>query len=192
MEEKTFFSSDRSQWRNWLQENHDSASLIWLVFYKKHTGKDCISYDESVEEALCFGWIDSIIKKIDDDRYARKFTPRKPGSKWSKLNIKRVKRMIDAGRMTQQGLDLAEPALKNPELIQKKPADTADPEAVPLHLREALQEDKLASSNFEKFPPSSRKLYISWIDAAKKEETKIRRARKAVELIRKNEKSPMV
>ena len=73
---------DRDQWRSWLADHHQSVSVIWLVFWKKHTGRTCISYDDSVAEALCFGWVDSLVKRIDDDCYARKFTPRQPGSQW--------------------------------------------------------------------------------------------------------------
>jgi uncharacterized protein YdeI (YjbR/CyaY-like superfamily) len=83
---KTFDAESRAHWRNWLGTHHDSESEIWLVFYKRQTGRASVSYDDAVAEALCFGWIDSLIKRIDDARYARKFTPRKPGSKWSTSN----------------------------------------------------------------------------------------------------------
>ena len=86
---ETLEVKDRQDWRMWLKEHHDSNSDIWLVFYKQHTGATSISYDAAVEEALCFGWIDSLVRRLDDDRYARKFTPRKAGSKWSTANRRR-------------------------------------------------------------------------------------------------------
>src|ERR1700733_9522566 len=79
----------RLQWRKWLEAHHDSTPEIWLVFPKRHTAEECFSYDDAVEEALCFGWIDSIVRRLDDDRYARKFTPRKAGSRWSTINRQR-------------------------------------------------------------------------------------------------------
>ena len=82
----TFYAPDRAAWRAWLAANGQAEREIWLIFYKKHTGTPCVSYDEAVEEALCFGWIDGLIKRLDDDRYAQRFTPRKPGSSWSESN----------------------------------------------------------------------------------------------------------
>jgi uncharacterized protein YdeI (YjbR/CyaY-like superfamily) len=93
----------RPQWRKWLEAHHDSASEIWLVFYKRHTGEECISYDDAVEEALCFGWIDSIVRRLDDDRYARKFTPRKPESRWSTSNRQRYAQLEARGLLAAPG-----------------------------------------------------------------------------------------
>ena len=108
--EPQFYAEDRNEWRKWLRTNGISAKVIWLVFYKKHTGRPCLSYEEAVEEALCFGWIDSIKRSLDDDRYAFKVTPRKAGSKWSPTNIKRAKKLIREDRMTRHGLKLVEAA----------------------------------------------------------------------------------
>ena len=88
------YFKDRKEWREWLSKNHNIEAGIWLVYYKKETGRTSIEYDDSVEEALCFGWIDSIIKKIDEEKYVRKFTPRKPNSRWSESNKRRVEKMI--------------------------------------------------------------------------------------------------
>ena len=93
----------RPQWRKWLEAHHDSASEIWLVFHKRHTREECISYDDAVEEALCFGWIDSIVRRLDDERYARKFTPRKPGSRWSTSNRQRYAKLEQRGLLAQPG-----------------------------------------------------------------------------------------
>jgi uncharacterized protein YdeI (YjbR/CyaY-like superfamily) len=95
---------DQATFHIWLEENFDKSPGIWLIFYKKHTGIESIPYQEALEEALCFGWIDSLIKKIDDDRYARKFTSRTDTSKWSEINKKMVDVLIKEGRMTEAGL----------------------------------------------------------------------------------------
>ena len=102
---RQLYIPDRSRWRRWLSKNHDKEENgIWLVFYKKKTNKSSLEYEQAVEEAICFGWIDSIIKKIDEAKYVRKFTPRKADSFWSQLNKKRVGRMIKQGLMTEAGL----------------------------------------------------------------------------------------
>lgn len=100
---KTLYVKDRDQWRKWLFENHDKEKEIWLVFYRKDSGKPRISYNDAVEEALCFGWIDSIEKGTDHERFAQRFTPRKPKSQWSETNKERVKRLIKDGKMTKAG-----------------------------------------------------------------------------------------
>ena len=97
--------TDRESWRLWLEENHAREKEIWLIYFKKHTGKPRISYDDAVEEALCFGWIDSIVRKIDSDRYCQKFTPRREKSNWSRLNKQRVKKLLKTGRMEKPGLE---------------------------------------------------------------------------------------
>ncbi|MBP85904.1 MAG: hypothetical protein CMJ64_04175 [Planctomycetaceae bacterium] len=103
----------RSEWRQWLTQNHDKETGIWLVFYKKHTRRPTLEYDDVVEEALCFGWIDSIIKKLDDDRYARKLTPRKPDSAWSDANKKRVMKLLRRKLITDARLAVIDAAKKS-------------------------------------------------------------------------------
>jgi uncharacterized protein YdeI (YjbR/CyaY-like superfamily) len=95
---KTLYVSTREEWRRWLEKNGTKESVIWLIFYKKHSGKRSLPYSDAVEEALCFGWIDSIIKRFDDEKYIQKFTPRQEKSTWSTLNVRRVREMIKAGR----------------------------------------------------------------------------------------------
>ena len=101
---ETFFAPDRAAWRAWLEANHASAPEIWLVFLKKHVAEPCVSLDEAVEEALCFGWVDSLLRRIDDRSHALRFTPRKPGSRWSASNKARVERLTREGRMAPAGL----------------------------------------------------------------------------------------
>ncbi|MEO7672680.1 MAG: hypothetical protein ABIU09_01210 [Pyrinomonadaceae bacterium] len=98
-----FHPLTRDEWRRWLRTHHDASSGVWFVFFKKHTGKPRVNYDESVEEALCFGWIDSLARKFDDERSKLLFTPRKPKSVWSKPNKERVAAMISGGLMTRYG-----------------------------------------------------------------------------------------
>ncbi|MCK4233163.1 hypothetical protein KAX75_01940, partial [candidate division WOR-3 bacterium] len=110
---KTLYVTNRKGWREWLEKNYATKKEVWLIYYKKHTGKPIILYEDTVEEALCFGWIDSIIRGIDDEKYARKFTPRTEDSGWSELNKKRAKKMIAAGKMTKAGLQKIEEAKRN-------------------------------------------------------------------------------
>ena len=118
---KKIYVSTREDWRAWLEENHDREKEIWLIYYKKPSGKPRVAYDDAVEEALCFGWIDSTIRKLDEDRYMQKFTPRNPGSVWSELNKRRVEKMIREGRMTQAGLSKIEAAKKSGEWQDSAP-----------------------------------------------------------------------
>ncbi|HEY6324787.1 MAG TPA: hypothetical protein VJA16_24840 [Thermoanaerobaculia bacterium] len=98
------------EWRAWLAEHHDREAGIWLVFWKKHTGKTSVSYQDAVDEALCFGWIDTLVRRLDDDRYAQKFTPRKPKSNWTEANRRIFARLVEEGRMTAAGLAKGPPA----------------------------------------------------------------------------------
>ncbi len=183
------YFKDRSEWRKWLEENHNSSDGVWLIYYKKHTGKQRIPYDDAVEEALCFGWIDSTVKKIDEEKFSQKFTPRRDKSIWSDLNKKRVKKLIGNGLMTEHGLNKI-----------KKAKDTGDwergyPERI-IHqdcpeLRAALEKDLRAKMNFKSFPPSQKKLFITWIASAKRDETKKRRLTEALDLLRRGGKLGM-
>ena len=169
----------RREWRRWLAENHDrEKDGIWLVFHKKKTGKTSLEYDESVEEALCFGWIDSIIRKIDDDKYCRKFTPRKDDSQWSKANKKRVEDLIRNGTMTEFGLAKVE-AAKRSGRWEMDPRPVISMEAPP-ELSRALARNKRAKAFFDELAPTYRKQFIAWIATAKRTETKAKRVREAI------------
>lgn len=183
---KRLYVTDRDQWRDWLSENHAAKAGIWLVFYKKETSRLTIEYEAAVEEALCFGWIDSIIKKIDAARYARKFTPRSDKSKWSQLNKKRANKMIKEGRMTEVGLAKIKVAKKT-GLWDKDPRPQISLD-IPPEFAKALARNKKAKESFDKLAPSYRKYYIGWIAMAKRPETKKRRIEESIALLEKGQK----
>lgn len=174
----------RKEWRRWLEKNHSTAKDVWLIYFKKVSGKPRIPYTDAVEEALCFGWIDGKIKKINEEYFIQLFTPRRRGSRWSKYNIERVEKLIKEGKMEPAGLRAFKEALEKPELIYGNRVD-GNPE-IPEDLRDALETNKKASDNFMNFSQSIRRLYIEWLNSAKKEETRPRRIRKIVALSEKN------
>jgi uncharacterized protein YdeI (YjbR/CyaY-like superfamily) len=184
---KSLYFASREDWRKWLEKNHDKETEIWLIFYKKQSGKSGISYDDAVEEALCLGWIDSIIKKIDEEKYSRKFTPRTDYKKWSELNINRVKKLISTGLMTETGLKKI-----NLDIINKKSNElkkvTSEELSFPLELEKILKKNKSAWSCFISLAPSHKRNYIRWIISAKKEETCLKRLNEAMKLLEKGEK----
>ena len=186
---KQLYLTNRGQWRDWLFRHRATEAGVWLIFYKKETCKPTIAYEAAVEEALCFGWIDSIIKKIDDEKYARKFTPRKDNSKWSGLNKKRANKMIKEGRMTDVGLTKILTAKKTGLWNQDgRPQISFD---VPPEFAKALAQNKKAKENFDKLAPSYRKQYIGWVKVAKRAETKKRRIEESLILLEKGKKLGM-
>ena len=185
---KTFYAKSGDEWRDWLKRNHSLEREVWLVYYRKGTGKPSIDYDESVDWALCFGWIDSVIKKIDDEKYARKFTPRKADSIWSKSNTGRVKKLTKEGKMTEYGLALFSERNNRISFAEKFKAEKLP---FPPEFFEAIKKNKEAWQNFQKFSPSHKRQYQMWITSAKKEDTRDRRIVEAVSLIAENVKSLM-
>ena len=179
-----FYARDREEWRKWLEENHSVIQGIWLVYYKKTSGRSRISYNDAVEEALCFGWIDGKIKRVNDDYYVQWFTPRRPGSRWSELNMSRVRNLIKEGRMAPAGLLEYEKAIKKPSLSYNTNKD--ENLIVPDDLLIALKNNDTSYKNFINFPPSSRRLYVFWLNDAKREETRKNRIIKIVEQSEKN------
>jgi uncharacterized protein YdeI (YjbR/CyaY-like superfamily) len=171
---KTFDARTPERWRSWLAKHHKSASEIWLIFHKKHTGRTCISYDDSVDEALCFGWVDSLIKRIDDERYARKFTPRKADSAWSTANRQRYEALKASNRLTAAGVERA-PTTRSGDLPRLS--------AVPAYVQQALKRHPRAWSFFETLAPSHKRKYLVWIDSAKQQETRERRLKQAIALL---------
>jgi uncharacterized protein YdeI (YjbR/CyaY-like superfamily) len=185
---KTLEAPARAEWRLWLRTNAWRESEIWLVFPKVATGRAALSYDDVVVEAICFGWIDSTVRRIDEDRYARKFTPRKPGSVWSDINKARAERAIEEGRMTERGLRLIRHAKESGEWERVAERLRIDEETPPKELSDALAEDSAAMSFFESLPRSCRKQYIIWVAVAKRPETRARRAAEAAGMLGRGER----
>ena len=181
--------TQRKEWRDWLSKNHSTSKEAWLVFYKKPSGKPRIPYNDAVEEALCFGWIDGKLKRINDNYYIQRFTPRRRDSLWSELNVSRVRKMISAGLMKRPGLEAFQVYLDNPSHLSVRNMDVPD---MPDELLEKLKENKTAFNNFRNFPVSTRRLFLRWIDNAKREETRSRRIEKILELAEKNIKNTML
>ena len=175
-----------ASWHNWLVENHDQSTGIWLVFYKKESGKPSLSYEESLEESLCFGWIDSIIKKVDEDCYLRKFTPRKDGSNWSDSNKKRVKKLIKEGRMTEIGMAKVEIAKQNGEW--DKPSQSRPQFMMHEKFQSALDQYPKAKEFFKSLNKADQQQYIYWVASAKREETREKRIKESLELLLKEQK----
>lgn len=168
--------------RRKLVENHASETEAWLVFQKSRTGRKCMSYDDAVEEAFCYGWIDSIIQRIDDESYARKFTPRSNNLKWSELNKRRIAKLIQEKRMTQVGL--AKIDYSSPE--RNRPRPQRKVLSVPKFLETALRSNHKAWENFRRLAPSYQRNYVGWISAAKREETRQKRLEEAIQLLAEN------
>jgi len=181
--------SSRTEWRNWLLEHHSEAAEVWLVYYKKHVKKPTISYANSVDEALCFGWIDGIKRRIDDEKYSHRFTPRRKSSKWSELNIERARKMIAAGKMSKAGLAAFNQRV-NYDNQQAQSANTAPPVLTP-EIEKALQANPAAWDNYNNLAPGYRKQYCIWLLNAKKPETLSKRLSEALELLQENKKLGM-
>lgn len=183
------YFKDRSEWRKWLEKNHGISHEVWLIYYKKHTGKQRIPYDDAVEEALCFGWIDSTVKRIDDEKYCQKYTPRRKRSIWSDLNKNRVKKLTVLGFMREPGKIKIREA-KESGMWDREYPSIVRPEHSP-ELASALEKDPVAKKNFNQLAPSKRKMYIAWIALAKKEETRIKRTKEAIDLLKKGKELGM-
>ena len=183
---KQLYVTNRNEWRDWLSKNYTAEAGIWLIFYKKETSRPTIAYEAAVEEALCFGWIDSIIKKIDAAKYVRKFTPRSGKSKWSQLNKKRANKMVKQGRMTEVGLAKIKTAKKT-DLWDKDPRPRISLD-IPPEFAKALARNKKAKETFDKLAPSYRRHYIGWITVAKRPETKKRRIEESIALLEKGKR----
>jgi uncharacterized protein YdeI (YjbR/CyaY-like superfamily) len=174
-----YYAPDRADWRRWLSEHHTTSAGVWLVYYKKESGKTRVTYDEAVEEALCFGWIDSVVNSIDEFCYKQLFTPRKPKSNWSKLNKERVERLTAAGLIEPAGqllIDLAKStgtweALDGVEALE-----------VPPDLAEAFAANPTARTYWEGFSRSVRRGILEWLLNAKRPETRAARVTQIVQM----------
>ena len=163
------------QWRRWLKQNHASSAGVWLVFFKGDSRSKSLSYEDSVREALCFGWIDSLIKRLDDERYARKFTPRKPTSKWSEINRQRWAELKDAGLLEPAGIAAAPTG--------KKTAARLEIPELPAYVARALKTNPAAWRFFQQLAPTYRRHFVAWIHTAKRPETREKRIRESIALL---------
>jgi uncharacterized protein YdeI (YjbR/CyaY-like superfamily) len=177
----TLHVTTREAWRGWLARHHGSAPEVWLLYAKRHTGEPRVEYADAVEEALCFGWIDGLVRTVDQAYYAQRFTPRRPGSKWSDLNRARFEKLLREGRVTEAGLAKSPP----PNAAESRSPQVRESEtaAVPADFRRALRANPAAWRTFDSLAPSYRRLYIKWITAAKREATRARRVDEAVGLL---------
>lgn len=164
---KVLHAKNQGEWRAWLKKNYRSAKEVWLTVYKKHVPNPPILYEAAVEEAVCFGWIDGQMRRIDDDTFIQRFTPRKPDSLWSESNIKRVKKMIKEGKMTEDGLKLYQAAMQAGQLVP-----SSSNFSVPRDLETALKRNREAWRNFKNLAPSAQLMYVYWVDTAKTQETR--------------------
>ena len=181
---ESVYCATREEWRDWLSENHEKSRGIWLIFYKKGSGKPRVPYDESVEEALCFGWIDSTARAIDEACYAQRFSPRNRGSEWSELNVSRVERLIQEGRMTKAGLakyDAQDAAIK-------AKARALDYNTVPPGFSDALDANPAALDYYNQIRTSQKKMFFRWINSAKRADTKEKRINESIELLAQRKK----
>jgi uncharacterized protein YdeI (YjbR/CyaY-like superfamily) len=174
----------RRAWREWLACHHGTSRGIWLAYYRKSAGKVSITHEEALEEALCFGWIDSVIRRLDDERYAQRYTPRSLTSIWSAANKARVARLIAEGRMAAPGRVKVHAARRNGSWDRLNDADRIgrgqDP---PADLVEALARQPGALALFESRPPSEKKLWAYWVLSAKRPETRVRRVAETVKRV---------
>lgn len=161
-----------------------------MTFYKKHTGAEGIVYQEALEEALCFGWIDSLIKKLDEDRYVRKFSPRTNLRKWSDINLKITERLIREGRMTPTGLEKMGDYLVNGIVVKQEKQDkpVRKDMVIPEYILETLAAHEPALTNFLKLPSSCKREYAGWITQAKREETILKRLQETISLLKENKR----
>jgi len=171
------FFRTSADFQTWLEKNHATATALWVGFYKKDSGKPSITWSESVDQALCFGWIDGVRKRIDEIRYQIRFTPRRRGSIWSAINIKRAKELVKQRRMRSAGLKAFASRIENKSGIysyEQRSTELTEPYA------QLLKKNKAASNFFEKQPPSYRKMIGWWIVSAKREETRRTRLAKLI------------
>ena len=180
---ETLYVTNREAWRAWLAAHHADTPEIWVIFYKKGTGEPSLPYEDAVEEAVCYGWVDSLIQRIDNARYARKFTPRRAGSNWSASNRLRLRKMQEAGKMAEAGLAVI-------DFDETEDPDAGRPRGEPVApdwIRQTMVENSPAWDIFERLGPSQQRQYLGWITSAKREATQQRRLAEAIELLKKGE-----
>ncbi|MBS1687221.1 MAG: YdeI/OmpD-associated family protein [Bacteroidetes bacterium] len=166
---KEYYAKDRAAWRKWLEKNHNKEEGIWLIYYKSGSDKTRIAYPEAVKEAICFGWIDSTIRPIDDEKYKQLFMPRKEKSGWSQLNKQYVEELTELGLMTEAGIEKIEQAKHHGTWSKLDHIETF---TVPEDLEKELKKSKTAQQYFEGLGKTNKKYLLHWLSTAKKEETR--------------------
>ncbi len=183
---KTFYAKTQKEWRKWLEKNHQSEKSVWLIIYKKESGKPSVYYTDAVDEAICFGWIDSKPNKRDDESYYQFFTKRNSKSNWSKVNKAKVAKLLDKGLIAPAGLEAIETAKQNGIWTA---LDEVEEMTIPDDLKKAFDKNKIAFGYFDKFPRSSKRNILEWIMNAKKPETRQSRIDETVRLAADNIKA---
>ncbi len=186
MDIKALHFNNSQEWRRWLENNHDTQQEVWLEHYKKNSKKTSINLSDAVQEAICFGWIDSKLVRIDEEKFILKYTPRKKNSVWSKINKERAEKLIESGRMTEAGLSEIEEAKKHGFWASAYTNKKRD--RVPSDLKKALMEDRNAWLNFQRFANSYRNMYVGWVSGAKTEETRRKRIAEVIKRSALNKK----
>jgi len=180
-QEKILVFSSQEMWRAWLEEHHATEQEAWLLHYKKKASQHGLTYEEAVEEALCFGWIDGLLRSIDNEKFALRYSPRKSRSVWSIANQERVERLTREGKMTEAGLTKVNQAKQNGEWQAAIDREAVDD--LPIELVEKLRKNQ-AWEAFMKMPPSHRKQYLYWLNSAKRPETRQKRLQAIVEMVK--------
>lgn len=183
---QTFHAKTRKEWRKWLEKNHQSEKSVWLIIYKKESDTQSVYYPEAVDEALCFGWIDSKPNKRDEHSYYQFFAKRNPKSNWSKVNKEKVAKLLEQGLIHRSGLEMIEIAKQNGTWTA---LDEVENIIIPDDLKKLFSKNKTALENWENFPRSSKRGILEWIMNAKKPETRQKRIEKTVSLAEKNIKA---
>ena len=185
-EKEHLYFKNANEWRAWLHDNHDSSTGVYLIFYKVSSEAESMRWEEAVNVAICYGWIDSTVKKIDDERRRQMFTPRKDKSVWSKLNKTYIEKLIADNLMHESGLRKIEIAKQNGSW---ESLDHVENHIMPEDLLLAFSQNKLALKNYNNFSPSYRKSYLYWLNQAKREETRKVRIAEIISLCEQNIKS---
>lgn len=179
----TFYAKSVRDWRKWLEKNGEKEKGVWLLIYKKDSGKPSINYRQAVDEALCFGWIDSKPNKKDEESYYQFFSRRNPRSRWSAINKAKVDELIAEGRMHETGMKMIELAKRTGTWTA---LDEVEAMVMPPDLEQSLKKNKKALENFNAFPKSARKGILDWISTARRDETRKKRINETVRLAAKN------
>ncbi len=183
---KTFYAKSQEEWRKWLEDNNQIEKSVWLIIYKKESGKPSVYYSEAVDQAICFGWIDSKPNKRDETSYYQFFAKRNPKSNWSKVNKAKVEKLVEKGMMSKSGIEAIEIAKQNGTW---NALDEVEEMTIPEDLKRAFDTYSTAFAYFDTFPRSSKRNILEWILNAKRPETRQKRINETVELAEKNIKA---